>query len=179
VSNGEKRKSISPRTRFEVLKRDGFACTYCGRKAGGTLALVIDHVAPFSKGGPDDISNYATACNDCNAGKGAVEVVESEPGVAASGEATLVGKFFHECRGDSLAVLHQGMVVADHGFALEVLHFDWIMGGDAYWTLLVSKDQVVSGHWLWYSTDEQMRDAWEYGGLKYATERSFEERHPQ
>ena len=62
------RRSISQRVRFEVLKRDGFACVYCGARAPGAV-LHIDHIEPFSKGGPDELSNYATACQPCNAGK--------------------------------------------------------------------------------------------------------------
>lgn len=68
------RKYISQRVRFEVLKRDGFACIYCGHKAPA-VKLVIDHIEPFSKGGSDEIGNYATACHDCNAGKAANEVL--------------------------------------------------------------------------------------------------------
>lgn len=63
------RKFISPRMRFEVLKRDGFACVYCGAKAGGRIKLVIDHVHPFSQGGADELSNFVVACQSCNAGK--------------------------------------------------------------------------------------------------------------
>lgn len=64
-----KRKTISKKTRFEVFKRDGFKCQYCGASAPAAI-LVIDHVEPFSKGGSDEILNYITACQPCNAGKG-------------------------------------------------------------------------------------------------------------
>jgi hypothetical protein len=62
------RKNISKKTRFEVFKRDGFKCLYCGKSAPDVV-LVIDHIEPVSKGGADQILNYATSCVDCNAGK--------------------------------------------------------------------------------------------------------------
>lgn len=60
--------SISTRTRFEVLKRDGFRCHYCGSTAMAS-PLHVDHVVPASKGGSDDPANLITACQDCNLGK--------------------------------------------------------------------------------------------------------------
>jgi hypothetical protein len=68
-----KRKVISKRIRFEVFKRDGFACQYCGKKAPDAL-LTIDHISPVSKNGAHDILNFVTACEDCNSGKGAREL---------------------------------------------------------------------------------------------------------
>lgn len=55
--------------RFEVLRRDGFACSYCGRKPPD-VELHIDHVTPEALGGPSTPENLRTACADCNAGKG-------------------------------------------------------------------------------------------------------------
>jgi 5-methylcytosine-specific restriction endonuclease McrA len=54
--------------RFRVLARDKWRCHYCGTPASETK-LVIDHVHPFSKGGADDVSNYAASCAPCNGGK--------------------------------------------------------------------------------------------------------------
>ena len=53
--------SVSTRTRFEVLKRDGFRCRYCGLTAMAT-ELHVDHVVPASKGGTDDPVNLVAAC---------------------------------------------------------------------------------------------------------------------
>ncbi|MDI9588935.1 MAG: HNH endonuclease [Acidobacteriota bacterium] len=64
------RKPVSKKTRFEVFKRDSFTCHYCGRKAPDVL-LVIDHIQPIAEGGNNDILNLITACDECNAGKGA------------------------------------------------------------------------------------------------------------
>jgi hypothetical protein len=60
--------SVSKRLRFEVFRRDGFACRYCGATASDA-PLTIDHVVPVALGGTDDPGNLATACKDCNAGK--------------------------------------------------------------------------------------------------------------
>ena len=30
---------------------------------------MVDHIDPFSKGGADEMVNYITACQSCNAGK--------------------------------------------------------------------------------------------------------------
>lgn len=64
-----KRKSLSKKTRFEVFKRDSFKCQYCGASAP-EVVLVVDHIEPISKGGLDEMVNYITACQPCNAGKG-------------------------------------------------------------------------------------------------------------
>lgn len=68
--------SLSKRTRFEVLKRDGFRCKYCGASSLSTL-LHVDHVIPRAEGGPDDPANLVTACAPCNLGKSAVSLEES------------------------------------------------------------------------------------------------------
>lgn len=63
--------AVSKRLRYEVLKRDGYSCRYCGLRAGET-ELVVDHVVPESLGGSDDPTNLVAACRDCNAGKSSV-----------------------------------------------------------------------------------------------------------
>ncbi|MDD5765803.1 MAG: HNH endonuclease [Candidatus Marinimicrobia bacterium] len=60
--------AISKKIRFEVFKRDGFQCAYCGRKPPAVI-LECDHINPKSKGGSNDINNLITACFDCNRGK--------------------------------------------------------------------------------------------------------------
>lgn len=63
-----KRKSLSKRVRFEVLKRDKFTCQYCGAKAPDVL-LEVDHIHPVAKDGDNDILNLIAACASCNSGK--------------------------------------------------------------------------------------------------------------
>lgn len=64
------RKAVSKSIRFEVFKRDAFACRYCGRKPPEVL-LEVDHVIALVNGGDSDLGNLLTACAACNRGKGA------------------------------------------------------------------------------------------------------------
>lgn len=65
--------TVTKRVRFEVLRRDGHACQYCGSTAD-TAELTVDHVVPIALGGSDDPSNLVTACRDCNAGKSSTKL---------------------------------------------------------------------------------------------------------
>lgn len=67
--------SISKKIRFEVFKRDGFTCAYCG-KSPPEVTLECDHIDPKSKGGSNDINNLITACFDCNRGKSNTELAK-------------------------------------------------------------------------------------------------------
>ena len=64
-----RRAEMAVGLRFEVFKRDGFRCRYCGRSAMDGVLLHADHVVPESKGGPTTLENLVTACIDCNLGK--------------------------------------------------------------------------------------------------------------
>lgn len=70
--------AITKKIRFEVFKRDGFKCAYCG-KTPPSVVLEIDHIDPKSKGGKDDINNLITACFDCNRGKAATPLQRITP----------------------------------------------------------------------------------------------------
>jgi len=72
------RKAISKGIRFDVFKRDGFACQYCGRTPPDVI-LEIDHIQPVAKGGDNDIMNLVSACVACNRGKGAKVLTERAP----------------------------------------------------------------------------------------------------
>lgn len=65
--------SVSKRLRFEVMRRDGHRCLYCGRDPDDGVKLTIDHVVPAALGGTDDPSNLCTACTECNAGKSSIQ----------------------------------------------------------------------------------------------------------
>jgi 5-methylcytosine-specific restriction endonuclease McrA len=54
-------------SRRNILRRDGFACQYCGTRS---VPLTIDHVIPRSRGGTDSWENLVTACIPCNNRKG-------------------------------------------------------------------------------------------------------------
>lgn len=63
--------TVSRRLRFEILRRDGHTCRYCGGKAPD-VSLTVDHVVPVTLGGSDSPDNLVAACQDCNAGKSSV-----------------------------------------------------------------------------------------------------------
>lgn len=63
-----KRTAIGNKKRFDVFKRDGFTCQYCGAHPP-QVVLELDHVTPVSKGGGNEIENLLTACFNCNRGK--------------------------------------------------------------------------------------------------------------
>lgn len=65
-----KRKAISTKARFDIFKRDGFICQYCG--AHPPMAVLhVDHITPVAGGGGNESSNLVTSCDKCNLGKGA------------------------------------------------------------------------------------------------------------
>lgn len=70
--------AISTRDRLETLKRDGFTCTYCGRRPP-EVVLHVDHIVPKAEGGPDELENYVTSCGPCNLGKGARPLLTVTP----------------------------------------------------------------------------------------------------
>ncbi len=90
------RKSLSKQTRFEVFKRDGFVCMYCGAHPPSVL-LHVDHIKPVADGGKNDIDNLITACEPCNLGKGArplsaiPQSLEEKSKIAAEREAQILG----------------------------------------------------------------------------------------
>jgi hypothetical protein len=69
------RTQLSTRTRFEIFKRDGFKCVYCGRTPMES-PLHVDHVEPIARGGTSDPSNLVTACASCNLGKSDVPLAD-------------------------------------------------------------------------------------------------------
>lgn len=64
----ENRKSLSVRQRFEVFKRDGFVCQYCGSHPPEAI-LHADHIVAVANGGKNEPDNLITACDRCNFGK--------------------------------------------------------------------------------------------------------------
>jgi Zn-finger protein len=91
-----KRKSISTRRRFELFKRDGFTCQYCG-KHPPNVVLHLDHILAVANGGDDSSGNLVTSCADCNLGKSAVPLsvipqsLADQAAVVAEREAQLKG----------------------------------------------------------------------------------------
>lgn len=75
VKDHKTSRDINLRLRFQVLERDNFKCCMCGRSPASTpgLALQVDHIKPYSKGGETVIDNLQTLCKDCNLGKSNLE----------------------------------------------------------------------------------------------------------
>ena len=61
-------KSISPKMRNYIFKRDNWTCAYCGHHNGGDkeIPLHVDHKIPVSKGGSNNFGNLITSCRTCN-----------------------------------------------------------------------------------------------------------------
>lgn len=112
------RKAVPKRVRYEVLRRDGFRCRYCGGEAPD-VKLTVDHVMPVVLGGADDPTNLVTACRDCNAGKSS-----SAPDAQLVADVSEVGRRF------TIAMLTDAADAerAERGYGLEIV--EWF---DAAW----------------------------------------------
>jgi hypothetical protein len=80
------RKALKPSIRFNVFKRDGFRCQYCGRTPPDVV-LEVDHIVAVADGGENAIDNLITACFDCNRGKAAGKLNDIPESLAISLEA--------------------------------------------------------------------------------------------
>jgi hypothetical protein len=60
------RPHIPVEVRREVMERDGHRCLECG----ATDQLSLDHIVPYSHGGPDTVENLRVLCRPCNSRKG-------------------------------------------------------------------------------------------------------------
>ncbi len=69
------KRQMTPKMRFEVLRRDGFKCQYCGKGDEEAKQLHVDHIHPISKGGDNSMDNLITACRECNLGKSDTEII--------------------------------------------------------------------------------------------------------
>lgn len=68
-----KRKQIGKKVRFDIFKRDGFLCQYCGNSPPSVL-LQVDHIISVKNGGDNSHGNLVTSCQPCNIGKGATSL---------------------------------------------------------------------------------------------------------
>jgi HNH endonuclease len=81
--------AVGTRTRFEVFKRDGFICQYCGRQPP-QVTLEADHVVPRVEGGGDEFENLITACKECNRGKAGVPLDVTAPMLDMEAQAEMI-----------------------------------------------------------------------------------------
>jgi hypothetical protein len=65
--HGGHRPHIPDELRERVYQRDGHRCVDCG----ATEDLTLDHIYPWSLGGPDTYENLRLLCRPCNSRKGA------------------------------------------------------------------------------------------------------------
>ena len=61
------KKNIRPNLRWQVFRRDGHKCAYCGTTKG---KMHLDHIIPKSRGGLNTLENLTVACSACNWSKG-------------------------------------------------------------------------------------------------------------
>jgi hypothetical protein len=114
------RKPISKRTRFEIFKRDGFRCAYCGRTPVES-PLHVDHVEAVANGGENDPANLVTACADCNLGKSDVPLERKQH---ATGKVTDADRDHAEQIREYLAV--QREIASARREVVEALIDHWI-----------------------------------------------------
>ncbi|MEU4683456.1 HNH endonuclease [Streptomyces xinghaiensis] len=64
------RRAPSRKLRMQVLKRDGFRCVACGRRASDytNIELHVHHLVPWRMAGPTAEENLVTLCGTCHKG---------------------------------------------------------------------------------------------------------------
>jgi hypothetical protein len=62
-----RRREIPMAVRRTVFERDGRTCRFCG----ATQRPELDHIQPWSHGGPDTVENLRVLCKPCNIRRGA------------------------------------------------------------------------------------------------------------
>lgn len=86
ISDAKRRRILfDDQTRAAVLQKTGGLCYICYRRYEPNLPstnatfnrLEIDHIVPFSKWGPDDISNLMPICERCNKLKSNLDLAEA------------------------------------------------------------------------------------------------------
>lgn len=60
-------RQIDTQVSWNVLRRDNFACRYCGTEK---LSLTVDHLVRWEDGGPSIEANLVAACRKCNKVRG-------------------------------------------------------------------------------------------------------------
>lgn len=114
--------AISKRLRYEVLRRDGYTCRYCGAKAPD-VEMTVDHVIPRALGGADEPGNLVAACRPCNDGK--TSVGPDAPVVADVAEDALRWS-------QALAAAAEEMLADSAALTAAQEQFDAIWGGWTY-----------------------------------------------
>jgi len=66
-------RNIDQQVSWNVFKRDGYACRYCGRD---DVPLTVDHLVLWEKGGPSTEANLVSSCKKCNKTRGNTEYAD-------------------------------------------------------------------------------------------------------
>ena len=72
------RKKVTSKTRFNILKRDGFRCNICGKSSDDGIKLHVDHMLALTNGGDSSDENLWVLCEQCNLGKGTQTMSEGD-----------------------------------------------------------------------------------------------------
>lgn len=64
---------IAGQVSWNVFRRDGFKCRYCGRD---DAPLTVDHLVLWEEGGPSIEENLVAACKKCNKARGRTPYAE-------------------------------------------------------------------------------------------------------
>ena len=64
---------IAGQVAWNVYRRDGFKCRYCGRD---DAPLTVDHLVLWEEGGPSTETNLVSACKKCNKARGRTPYAE-------------------------------------------------------------------------------------------------------
>jgi 5-methylcytosine-specific restriction endonuclease McrA len=80
-------REINWRLRATVLIRDNCLCRMCGASPAKdpAVALHVDHIVPWAKGGHTVLANLQTLCATCNIGKGDQPLVRADDGRRSAG----------------------------------------------------------------------------------------------
>lgn len=95
------------------------------------------------------------------------EKLETIPNPAGRTWSTLVGKFFHSFDEDGRYVEMQGRILSslDDPPCFVVQYYEWLGGGHAWGLRLLEKTALLRGRWHFYRTNDEMIEAYEYGGI--------------
>lgn len=157
------RKGLTKKQRFEVFKRDGFTCQYCGRRPP-EVVLVVDHINPVANGGDNDPLNLTTSCYECNAGKGKTQLADVRP--------------MPDVNDENMALQQEIAEMALYS-QLKVQRDEWrdrvITQLQQHWARLVGGNRVPNAYqitrWMTYSTPQQIEKAIDITGKKGFYER--------
>lgn len=151
--------AISKHLRFEVFKRDGFTCQYCGRRPPDVV-LELDHIQPVAKGGGDEVVNLLTSCFDCNRGKRDGVLTSVAPKPDADLEFLAIQQEVAELRRFMAAKEQRDAVLED---VLDVLAGTW----DARIGTYSPPSDPQFRRWLQTNTPEQIVEAIDITAPKY------------